>query len=369
MKIPNALWRFSTVIMLVVLVLVSGCAPALPGIPTPTPTPTPDTDTNRDVYVPTPVSGGEELRSVADVVARVKPSVVAISTEITTYDVFNRPWTQQSAGSGWIIREDGCIVTNSHVVEDATSVMVLLDDGREFEAETVRTDARTDIAVLKIPADNLPVAQIGDSSMLRIGDPLVAIGNSLGMGISATSGIASAVGVSLAASSGQTMLDLIQTDAAINPGNSGGPLVNAAGQVVGINSIKIAQVGVEGMGYAISINQAMPVIEDLIEHGAVVRAWLGVWMYSVTPAIAARYDLSVEHGVLITEIVENSPAERAGLEPGDVIVEFGTMEIRDTHHFTRAIHGLKIGDDVEIVFWRGDERMSTFATLEATPTG
>ncbi len=375
MRMPGRIWRLQAAMVLALLLLVSGCVPALPGFttpaptPTPTPTPAPDTETKDDVYIPAPVSGADELRSVADVVAKVKPSVVAISTEITTYDVFNRPWTQQTAGSGWIIREDGCIVTNSHVVEDATSVMVLLDDGREFEAETIRKDERTDIAVLKIPADNLPVAEIGDSSRLRIGDPLVAIGNSLGMGISATAGIASAVGVSLGASSGQTMLDLIQTDAAINPGNSGGPLVNAAGQVVGINSIKIAQVGVEGMGYAISINQAMPVIEELIEHGAVIRAWLGVWMYSVSPAIAARYDLHVDYGVLITDIVAGSPAERAGLEPGDVIVEFGTVEIRDTHHFTYAIHGLNIGDHVEIVFWRGEERSTTFATLEATPTG
>ena len=369
MKRTGGIWRWYAAVSLVALVLMSGCAPFLPGPAATEPAPTPEVETNRDVYVPIPVSGGQELRSVADVVAKVKPSVVSISTEITTYDVFNRPWTQQAAGSGWIIREDGCIVTNSHVIEDATRVAVMLDDGRVFEAQAVYKDDWTDLAVLKIDADGLPVAAVGDSSKLRIGDPLVAIGNSLGMGISATAGIASAVGVSLAASPGQTLLDLLQTDAAINPGNSGGPLVNSAGEVVGINSIKIAQIGVEGMGYAISINQAMPVIYDLIEHGTVVRAWLGVGLYSVNASIATRYDLRVDSGVLITEVVEGSPAERAGLEPGDVIVEFATAGIRNTHDFTRAIHGLQVGNDVGIVFWRGDERMTTFARLESTPTG
>lgn len=360
-------WPWWATAVIAITVLLSGCAPTVPE--TETPDLAPEIDTSRDVYVPTPVSGEEELRSVADVVAKVKPSVVAIYTEITTYDIFDRAWTQEGAGSGWIIREDGCIVTNSHVVDDASRVIVLLDDGREFEAEAVYTDDWTDIAVVKIAADGLPVAAVGDSSRLRIGDPLVAIGNSLGLGLSATAGITSATGVSLAASPGQTLLDLVQTDAAINPGNSGGPLVNAAGEVIGINSIKIAQIGVEGMGYAISINQAMPIIRDLIQHGRVVRAWLGISMYTVTSSVVSRFDLTVDSGVLIVDVVEGSPAEEAGLESGDVIVVFGARDIRNTQDFTRAIHDLRPGDDVQMDFWRGDERMSTTARLGTSPAG
>ena len=309
----------------------------------------------------------EALASVADVVAKVKPSVVAIDTETTSYDMFRRSFTQEGAGSGWIISEDGYIVTNSHVVEGAESVTVTLDDGRTFEADDVYADALTDLAVVKIGATGLPVAQIGDSSALRVGDPVVAIGNSLGMGISATAGIASVVGARLEASPGQEILDLIQTDAAINPGNSGGPLINSAGEVVGINSIKIATVGVEGMGYAISVDQALPVIEDLIDHGKVVRPWLGVGLYTVSPALADRYTLSVDVGVLITEVVADSPAYAAGLRPGDVIVQFAGEEVATAQNLANAIGNHVVGDEVEIIYWREDTKEVTFASLVESP--
>jgi len=312
------------------------------------------------MYVPS-----ETLTSVADVVAKVKPAVVAINTESTTYDLFQRSRTQQGAGSGWIISEDGYIVTNSHVVDGAESVTVTLDDGRTIEADEVYVDVLTDLAVVKISATGLSVAEIGDSSSLRVGDPVVAIGNSLGMGISATAGIASAVGVTLDTSPGQTLLDLIQTDAAINPGNSGGPLLNSGGQVIGINSVKIATVGVEGMGYAISVDQALPVIQDLIEHGKVVRPWLGVGLYTVTPAIAERYSLGVDSGVLVTEVVADSPAHKAGLHPGDVIVQFAGDEVTSAQDLADAIGSSNVGEEVEIIYWREGSRQVTFATLIA----
>jgi S1-C subfamily serine protease len=215
--------------------------------------------------VPSVESQSSVLPSIADVVAAVKPSVVAIDTQVT-FNVFRRSFTEEGAGSGWIIDEDGIIVTNSHVVAGAESISVTLDDGRTFTVDpnTVVTDPLTDLAVLRINAENLPAADIGDSSALRVGDWVVAIGNSLGLGISATSGIVSGLEISLPVSSGQTLYDLIQTDAAINPGNSGGPLVNMKGEVIGITSVKIAAVGVEGLGYAISINEAIPIIEELI---------------------------------------------------------------------------------------------------------
>ncbi len=211
-------------------------------------------------------SMAEVVLSVPDfttLIAEVRPSVVAITTKVPGFTIFGRPFTQEGAGSGWIIDKDGLIVTNSHVVEGASSVTVTLGDGRTFSVESVRTDSVADLAILKINAQDLPALRIGDSSKLQVGEWVAAIGNSLGLGISATAGIVSALGVSLSVSAGETLCDLIQTDAAINPGNSGGPLVNLRGEVVGINSVKVAQVGVEGMGYAISVNEAMQVIEQL----------------------------------------------------------------------------------------------------------
>ena len=207
------------------------------------------------------------LPSIADVVSSVRPSVVTIDTE-TTYQVFFRTYTQEGAGSGWIFGEDGLIVTNYHVVADAERIIVTLDDGRTFTVDptTVAADPASDIAVLKIDVTDLPAARIGDSASLRVGDWLVAIGNPLGLGISAKEGIASRLGVSLSTER-QTLGGLIETSAAINPGNSGGPLVNMRGEVIGITSAKVSSVGVEGLGYAISMEQAAPIIEALIGSG------------------------------------------------------------------------------------------------------
>jgi len=213
------------------------------------------------VFIP---SNRDELPSIGHVVAKVKPAVVAIDVIVIYYDFFGRPYEASAAGSGWIIEDDGYIVTNYHVVEDAQVINITLQDGRVFTAQNVAGDSTNDLAVIKINAEGLPVVGIGDSSILVVGEWVTAVGNSLGMGISATVGIVSALDVILAEGSGQDMKGLIQTDAAINFGNSGGPLVNMAGQVVGINSAKIAETGVEGMGYAISINKVLPIIDDLI---------------------------------------------------------------------------------------------------------
>jgi len=308
------------------------------------------------------------LPSIADVVALVKPSVVAINTEVTSYDIFNRPFTQQGAGSGWIIDKDGIIVTNNHVVEGAKSVTVTLADGRTFSAETVHTDQLSDLAVVKINAKNLPSANVGDSTTLRVGDWVVAIGNSLGMGISATKGIVSAKGVSLSVSAGQTLDDLVQTDAAINPGNSGGPLVNMSGEVIGITSAKIATVGVEGMGYAISSNTAKPIIQQLVQKGYVVRPWLGVVLQDVTQYQVLVNNLAVDKGSFVTYVKSGSPADKeAGLKAGDVIVSFDGKEITNTAELLQTLRSSKIGQRVEIIYWRGKTQNTTYATLIETP--
>jgi len=211
------------------------------------------------------VGNSPELFSIADAVAVVKPSVVAIDTEVTVR-YFRRSFTQQGAGSGWIISADGYVVTNNHVVAGASSIRVTLDDGRTFQVDpnTVANDPLNDLAVLKIDAQNLPTAVVGDSTKLRVGDYVVAIGNSLGMGISAKEGIVSRLDVFLV-TDGQTLDNLVETSAAINPGNSGGPLVNMKGEVIGITSAKVASLGVEGLGYAISTNKATPIIKGLIK--------------------------------------------------------------------------------------------------------
>ena len=231
-------------------------------VSTPTAPPAPP-PTNADWKLLPPSVSQPALPDFISVVAKVKPSVVAINTEVATFDIFNRPSTAKGAGSGWIIDKDGRIITNNHVIDGAKNITVMLADERALPATVIGTDPLNDIAVLKVDATNLPAVPVGDSSRLKIGEWVLAIGNPLGLGISAKQGIVSRLGVSISVSSGQTLYDLVEISAAINPGNSGGPLFNMAGEVVGITSAKLSAVGVEGMGYAISIKEALPMIEKL----------------------------------------------------------------------------------------------------------
>ncbi|OGN89983.1 MAG: hypothetical protein A2158_07630 [Chloroflexi bacterium RBG_13_46_14] len=320
-----------------------------------------------EVVIPTS-SQLQVLPSIADVVAAVKPSVVAINTEITITDFFNRQSTQEAAGSGWIISEDGYIVTSNHVVADAEGITVVLDDGQVYDAEIAGTDPLTDLAVIKIEADNLPAAQIGDSSRLRIGDWVVAIGNSLGLGIRATQGIVSRTDVSLQIDASQVLYGLIETDAAINPGNSGGPLVNLAGEVIGINSVKQVQVEVEGVGYAISTEEAVPIIEQLINDGEASHPYLGVSLYPVDQYVISNFGLTIDHGVFVVSVGDTSPAAKAGLKPQDVILSFNGQEVNTMDDLVIGIRSAKIGQEVEIVYWRGGEEITTTATLVKRPT-
>ena len=305
------------------------------------------------------------LPSVADVVAMVKPTVVAINVEVETTDIFGRVYTEEGAGSGWVIDSNGIIVTNNHVVEGASRVTVVLDDGRSFEADTkkIATDALADLAVIKINATNLNAAKVGDSSQLRVGDWVVAIGNSLGQGIRATVGIVSQQSVSIEVETGQTLSGLVETDAAINPGNSGGPLVNMAGEVIGINSVKIAEVGVEGVGYAIGTVEATPILQQLINAGYVTRPFLGITSKYIDIFSMAKYSLAVNEGALIDYIQAGSPADTAGLRVGDVITRFNGKDISEPQELLTAIHQAQIGQSVEITYWRGQTQYSTSAVL------
>jgi serine protease Do len=313
--------------------------------------------------VPVQISSGPALPNIASVVAKVRPSVVAINVDITTYDIFRGPGSEKGAGSGWILNKQGYIVTNNHVVEGAQKVTVSLADGRDFVAEDVRTDPLTDIAVVRISADNLTPADVGDPSRLNVGDWVTAMGNSLGMGISATKGIVSALSVTLESAPGEALRGLIQTDAAINPGNSGGPLVDMTGGVVGINSMKIAEVGVEGMGYAISVNEALPIINELISSGYVVRPSLGIGITSVNRAVARWYGLSQSSGVLVTEVVRNGAGDNAGIKAGDVIIALDGKPVASEAEFTQAVNTRKVGQQVSVTYYRGRNQNTVSATL------
>jgi len=368
----NIKYQIIPLLLLFFLVQTTGCitisTPPVeaPSIPAPTPPLTPISPT----WTPPPTTNQTlALPSIADVVGLVKPSVVAISTEVIGYDIFNREFTQEGAGSGWILDKDGIIVTNNHVVEGAKTITVSMDDGRTFTADIkfVSTDALNDLAIIKIDTRNLPALKRGNTSSLRVGDWVVAIGNALGQGIRATEGIVSRQGVSLPVSQGQTLYDLIETSAAINPGNSGGPLVNLAGEVIGITSAKVANIGIEGMGYAISIHTAIPIIQELITKGYVVRPWLGVGLRTVDQRLARRFDLGVDRGVLITQVAPGSPAVSAGLQEGDIIVSIDGIETTTVVDLTRILHTSKIGQQIKIDLWRKNVKNTTEAVLAESP--
>jgi len=361
-----------SLILILSLSLSAGCE-ILPEVETSTPSNPPTSDATTPIDSDWELSPSESqapiLPSIADVVAKVKPSVVTINTEVVHYDFFNQPFTQEGAGSGWIISEDGIIITNNHVVKGAESVTVTLDDGRTLPADmdTVVTDWLTDLAVFRIDAENLPAATVGESAELRVGDWVVAIGNSLGEGIRATQGIVSRQDVSVQVDQGQTLYGLIETDAAINPGNSGGPLVNMAGEVIGINSVKLIDIQVEGVGYAIGTSEAMPIIQQLINNGYVIRPWLGVGLYTVDEYVVFRYGLAVDTGVLVTNVAAGSPADEAGLRAGDVITEFGDQEMIGVDELIRTIHSSEIGQAIEITYWRGDTKSTAWSILAESP--
>jgi serine protease Do len=367
------------IIALLMFSLVAGMAGCLVSIPTtPAPSPpeggTPAANTSSPPIdtswsPPQPKVDAPTLPSIADVVEKVYPSVVAINTEVVTLDIFRTPRTQKGAGSGWIIDKDGIIVTNNHVVEGARKVTVELSDGRIFEADpqNIRTDQVTDLAVVKINATNLPAASVGDSKQLRVGDWVVAIGNPLGQGIRAKEGTVSGLNVSLDVDQGETLGDLIETSAAINPGNSGGPLVNMKAEVVGITSAKIAAVGVEGLGYAISTKTAIPIIEQLIQQGYITRPWMGVTLYTVDQYVAAVNRLSVSKGAVVAYVKPGSPAAETGLQQFDVITRFKGKEVTTAEEVINAIHDSQIGEEVQITFIRGNETKTTSVRLIQSP--
>jgi len=318
---------------------------------------------------PTTPDDSPALPSIADVVEKAYPEVVTITTEQYVSDIFSRQVTQTGAGSGWILDKKGIIVTNNHVIEGATKIVVQLADGRTYpcNSSNVSRDPLTDLAIIKIDLSDLPAATTGDSSKLRVGEWVVAIGNPLGKGIRAKEGTVSGVKVSLSMDEEESLYDLIETSAAINPGNSGGPLLNMKGEVIGITSAKIAEVGVEGMGYAISINSAMPILQELINKGYITRPFCGVELYTVDQSIAYHYGLGVDHGAAVTYVQPGSPAAKAGLKRLDVITKYQGTDINSAPELLRALRNSQIGEDVTMTYVRGKTTLTATMQLTTSP--
>lgn len=325
---------------------------------------------------------GAPLPSLAPMLEQSMPAVVNISTSTNVrvqenplmndpvfrrfFNIPNNPRQQQrnSLGSGVIIDKDqGYVLTNNHVIDKADKITVTLADGRHLNAKLLGTDPEADVAVIQIPADNLTALRVADSSQLKVGDFVVAIGNPFGLGQTVTSGIVSALGRSGLGIEGYE--DFIQTDASINPGNSGGALVNLRGEFVGMNTAILAPNGGNvGIGFAIPSNMAVRLMESLVQHGEVRRGLLGVTTQDLTPDLVKAFSLKSQHGAVVSRVDAGSPAEKAGLEPGDIIVAINGQDVKGgSAQIRNAVGLLQVGDTATLEVMRGDERRTVQATI------
>ncbi len=329
-------------------------------------------------------------QTFSELAKKAKPSVVNIQTEKTIkgggrvfehffgnpfgnrdpFEDFFGPFLRQqpmdrkqsSLGSGFIIDKEGYIVTNNHVIEGADSIKVILSDKREYEAEIIGTDSVTDLALIKIKADDLEPLTFGSSESLEIGSWVMAIGSPFGLEQTVTAGIVSAKGRILGAGPYD---DFIQTDASINPGNSGGPLLNLEGEVIGINTA-IVRSG-QGIGFAIPSDMARGIIDQLIESKEVTRGWMGVMIQDLTPDLADYYGVKDENGVVIGKVYEGDPADKAGIQTGDVIVRIEDHAIESTRDLTRIIASYPVGERVTVQLYRDGKKKTVEVTLEKRP--
>lgn len=299
--------------------------------------------------------------SITDVVEKTEPSVVKVVGVIPGQQTFfGMSDDQQVSGSGFIVTADGYIITNNHVVESTNQVNVILSDGSTTPARIVSTDIFSDLAVLKVEGKMPGVAILGDSENLKPGESVIAIGSPLGdFRNSVTVGVISATGRNIDTGNGYEMENLIQTDAAINSGNSGGPLVNLAGEVIGINTLVVRGDGMgsaiaEGLGFAIPSNTAKLITEQIIQKGYFARPYLGVQIQHINPSIAQRYNLPVEWGAYVVRIGGNSPASKAGISVGDIILRIGNITLDENTQFLNALFTYQPGDVVDVEILRGE---------------
>ncbi len=328
-----------------------------------------------------PYVDGQPLPSLAPMLERAMPAVVNISTSTNIRvsenplmqdpffrEFFNVPEQLQrqqknSLGSGVIIdSSQGLVLTNNHVIDKADKIMVTLHDGRQLNAELIGTDPASDIAIIRVPGNNLTQLPIADSSQLKVGDFVVAIGSPFGLSQTVTSGIVSALGRSGLGI--EKFENFIQTDASINPGNSGGALVNLRGELIGMNTAILAPNGGNvGIGFAIPTNMIMTIKESLVKHGEVRRGLLGVTTQDLTPELVSAFNLENKQGAAISRIENNSPAAKAGLEPGDIIVAANGKAVKNSQDINNIIGLLQIGDKVSIEFFRGNEKKEVITMI------
>ncbi len=315
----------------------------------------------------TGVNWQADLSNISDIADQVAQSVVCIETvsESTNWFFGNQEVT--ASGSGLIYSSDGYIITNNHVVAGAKNIVVTLADGNQEKANVIGTDTRSDLALIKIPASGLKAAEFGDSDKVAVGNLALVIGNPGGeqFARSVTMGIISGLNRQITTSEG-SQFELIQTDAAINPGNSGGPLVNSAGQVIGITSVKIISSEFEGMGFAIPSNTVLYVIKSLFEHGYVIRPVLEVYIYGeVNDSVADDNDLSVNYGVIVTPI-DGGAADKAGIKQYDIIIAIDENKVATTSDLQEIIYKHKIGDSVKVTVMRDNKEQSFNVVLQQT---
>ncbi|MCX7913405.1 MAG: DegQ family serine endoprotease [Thermodesulfovibrionales bacterium] len=323
--------------------------------------------------------------AMAKIAEQVKPSIVNISTtrmiKAQRHPFFDDPffrrffgddpfWQQKrkvtNLGSGVIATSDGFILTNNHVIEGAEDILVKLSNNKEYKGKVVGTDKRSDLAVIKIDEKNLPTIKWGDSDKLRVGEIVLAIGNPYGLNQTITMGIISALGRSGIGITDYE--DFIQTDAAINPGNSGGALINMKGELVGINTAIFSTTGgYQGIGFAIPANMAKTVMNSIVKQGKMVRGWLGVHIQPLTPELIKQFNLHEEYGVLLSDIVEGGPAEKAGLKRGDVIVEYGGRKVEGPLHLRNMVASTTPGQTVAIKVIRDGKSLLFRVKIEELP--
>jgi len=314
----------------------------------------------------------EESSAIVDATKKVVPAVVSITSSSNVTDLFGRIVSQEGGGTGFIITNDGLILTNKHVAQSGENLMVLTADGKNYQAKVVALDPTNDLAILKIDASGLSVVDMGDSDSLAVGQWVIAIGNALELQNTVTVGVISARERQLTAGSGSSqeqLNNLLQTDAAINLGNSGGPLVNLAGQVVGINTVMAGNA--QNIGFAIPINQAKGALDSYKKTGKIIKPQIGVRYLTLTKEIAKSLNLSVDHGALVTggqsqaAVLSGSPAEKAGLKANDILLEINGERIDENHPLGALIQKYQVGDEIEIKYLRDQKENTTKLKLSS----
>ena len=302
-----------------------------------------------------------QLPNIADTVEQVRPAVVSIVAKTVSLDRFGRQTQGFGTGTGVIFDDSGLVLTNNHVIEGGVEITITLDDGTQAQSEIVGADRLSDLAVLKLPNGSYTSLTLNENNDLRAGDWVIAIGNALALpgGPTVTVGVVSAIGRSIEASPGITLYDLIQTDTSINPGNSGGPLIDLSGNLIGINTAVLRGssqrdgVVVEGIGFAINIETAQQVANQLVNLGHVRWAWMGVFLADLVPEVAARYGLPIREGVIIQNVVRDGPSDQSGIRPGDIIVNIDGHNIATVSDLTRLLKTeFAVGQELVVEIFR-----------------